>query len=478
MSFLFLALLMALPAFPTCQGFGCPSVGGSGRNLTPPQSTTYVVSTLADSGTGSLRACVEASGPRTCVFEVGGYIDTQSYLKVDNPFITIAGQTSPGGVTLRGCNVMVRTHDVIIRHLKIRNTDTPNDNCPPGNRRPLGIYADGPQGPAANVVLDHLSLSWAIDELFDTWYTGIRDVSLTSSILSEALYDSVHPQGPQSTAILLGEGTERISFVRNLLAHAFSRNPYDKAGVSAELVNNVIYHWGYGKGGHDGSWAMMDLSDYDHTGKKSFYDILGNAWKCGTDSECRFAPVFSSPGVDALNVESKIYAKGNTGPGRPTDSGDEWLITNGLPKPQVCTSARVFKDSTVQAVSTTQAFNEVLRDAGAFPKERDVVDARIVAETQMGQGSFKNCVVDDGSPRCAGSLNAGGWPQLKAHTRKLALPADPNGVDPRGYTNLELWLETYPVAFTPPNPTPTPTPGPLPSPTATVTPNPSYPPCP
>ena len=82
-------------AFPGAEGFGAGSVGGRGGQV-------YEVTHLGDSGPGSLRACVEAKGPRTCVFHVGGTILVRSKLKINNPYITIAGQTAPGdGITLQ-----------------------------------------------------------------------------------------------------------------------------------------------------------------------------------------------------------------------------------------------------------------------------------------------------------------------------------------------------------------------------------------
>jgi len=47
------------------------------------------VTNLNDSGEGSLRAAVEAEGPRVVVFRVAGTIELQSDLKVTHPFLTI-----------------------------------------------------------------------------------------------------------------------------------------------------------------------------------------------------------------------------------------------------------------------------------------------------------------------------------------------------------------------------------------------------
>ena len=89
------SLALAAPAFPGAEGFGANSIGGRGGTL-------IEVTNLNDSGPGSFRAAVEASGPRIVVFRVGGTIELQSSLIITNPYITIAGQTAPGGgITLK-----------------------------------------------------------------------------------------------------------------------------------------------------------------------------------------------------------------------------------------------------------------------------------------------------------------------------------------------------------------------------------------
>ena len=120
------------------------------------------VTNLNDSGEGSLRACAEAAGPRTCVFQLSGIVDLIDRIKIENPYLTLAGQTAPGeGITIRGM-LSLRTHDIIIRHVRVR----------PGPRlipSPSNLDAIQISDPGQNIILDHVSMSWATDEVFSVW---------------------------------------------------------------------------------------------------------------------------------------------------------------------------------------------------------------------------------------------------------------------------------------------------------------------
>lgn len=78
-----------IPVFPGAQGPGADTPGGRGGEI-------IEVTNLDDSGPGSLRAAINTSGPRIVVFRVGGVINLESRLRIDDPYITIAGQTAPG----------------------------------------------------------------------------------------------------------------------------------------------------------------------------------------------------------------------------------------------------------------------------------------------------------------------------------------------------------------------------------------------
>src|SRR5256885_10648549 len=138
----------AVPAFPGAEGFGANTPGGRGGKV-------MLVTNLNDSGPGSLRAACDAEGPRLIVFRVAGIIDLKREIKINNPYLTLAGQTAPGdGICLRNYELETRTHDVIIRYLRSR----------PGIASGKEEDAIGVGSGSYNVILDHCSATWAVDE--------------------------------------------------------------------------------------------------------------------------------------------------------------------------------------------------------------------------------------------------------------------------------------------------------------------------
>jgi len=190
----------AQPAFPGAQGGGASSKGGRG-------GVVIEVNTLADSGPGSLRACIDASGPRTCVFRVGGTIQLSKSLAINNPFITIAGQTAPGGGILLSGKNMIHTplisgdEYLIIRYLRIRKGFNASclDECG------AGFFG---YSPSKTYILDHLSVSWNQDEGIANYSHSPAQFNITNqwNIMSEGLH-------PHATGGFTGAGTASISAV-------------------------------------------------------------------------------------------------------------------------------------------------------------------------------------------------------------------------------------------------------------------------
>ena len=149
----------SLPVVPGIMGFGVRTTAGSGPNRIG--GTIIHVTSLNSSGAGSLREAIDAKGPRVVVFDVSGYIDItlDGEIRIKNPYLTIAGQTAPSpGISLKGNGLSIRTHDVLVQHIRIRVGDDPAGER--GSQRDGLEIVDHPAGSGAtyNVVVDHVSV--------------------------------------------------------------------------------------------------------------------------------------------------------------------------------------------------------------------------------------------------------------------------------------------------------------------------------
>ncbi len=234
------------PAFPGAEGYArYTTSGGRGGEV-------YHVTTLADHGPGSFRDAV-SQGNRTVVFDVSGYIDLDSniYIMADN--LTIAGQTAPGnGITFRYYTIMVSANNFIMRFIRLRRSQLRNVND----------GADAIWGRRkSNIILDHCSFSWSIDEIA-SFYDN-RDFTMQWCLMGEALANPGHSKGEHSFGGIWGG--KGASFHHNMLTNMHNRSPrfngarynfkenldssrYENC-LQAEHVdfrNCVIYNWGKG----------------------------------------------------------------------------------------------------------------------------------------------------------------------------------------------------------------------------------------
>ena len=211
-------------AFPTAEGFGAKALGGRG-------GVVIEVTNLDDSGPGSLRDAVEREGPRTIVFRVGGTIAVERPIRVRDPYITIAGQTAPGdGILIRNhranteAPITIETHDVVIRYLRLRPGPSGEPSC--------CVDALGLMQGARNVMIDHVSLSWGVDEVLGA-SEDASDFTVQWSILSEALRRGGHAKDERHSRGLLVSTQEggNVSIHHNLFAHNEGRNPEVALGL-------------------------------------------------------------------------------------------------------------------------------------------------------------------------------------------------------------------------------------------------------
>jgi pectate lyase len=411
----------ALPVIPGGAGYGIHTVAGRGGQV-------HRVTNLNASGAGSLKACVDASGPRVCVFEVSGTIKANADLIIRNPNITIAGQTAPSpGVMWRGGALWVAASDVLVQHMRFRAGDD-SDGPAMGNRDALkvGVKAN----PSRNVVIDHCSFSWAVDEVASV-YSGYDDVTLSNNIFSEGLRDSHLPSGqPGGYGLIIGEWNGKVAIIGNLFAHNRDRNPLTRA-TQAVIVNNVVYNR-----------AHTDVDLQTKEGVRTSTAVIGNVFIRGADYARSTKPVhIRTSGIQALSNDARVYVADNASLEQSPD--DEWSVV-GASSGSVPTNMKSALPPTWPAGLTRLSTNsntvlkEVLRYAGARPNDRDPVDSRVVKSVRDRTGRIINCVSADGSARC--QRNAGGWPTLAQHRRALTLPSNPSAVTSSGYTKLEVWL--------------------------------------
>ncbi|MCU0247948.1 MAG: hypothetical protein MUC42_15365, partial [Bryobacter sp.] len=373
---------------------------------------TLIVSTLADKGPGSLRAALEAKGPRIVVFRVAGIIDLEKPLTIAEPFVTVAGQSAPGdGICLRKFGIRVATHDVVLRHLRVRPGDLANDEVD-------GIAIGGD---SHNVVVDHCSVSWAVDENLSP-SGAIRDVTVQWSIIAEALNRSVHKKGSHGYGSLV-RAIGGVSLHHNLWAHNSGRNPrlgdnYGKPPYPTHDVrNNVIYNQG-GPSVAGDTFTANYVANYTKPGP-------------------------STKGLKMLfnpteKAQLQFFFDGNVIEGKLDSFTSRPIVEVKAP----------FTAPAVTTLSALAARDRVLAEAGATLPRRDSVDARIVADVRNATGRIIDKPQDAGGwPAYASAepppdSDLDGMPDSWESARGLnpRNPADAAALAPSGYSNLEEFL--------------------------------------
>jgi hypothetical protein len=414
-----------LPAFPGAEGFGAYTPGGRGGR-------TLLVTNLNDSGPGSLRAACEAEGPRIVVFRVAGVIELDRDLVIANPYITIAGQSAPGGgICLRKHEMRVRSHDVVVRYLR----------CRPGDEAKQELHAiavsDG-----RNVIVDHCSASWGIDETLSV--THSRDVTVQWCMITESLNASYHHKGPHGYGSLITGEDGGITFHHNIYAHHVTRNPRPGGvpgwpGPILDFRNNLIYDW---------------VAFCGYSGRERVrINYVGNYLKPGPS----VAPHEGSFAFYPGGVLTKLFAAGNVFEGSAEKTRDNWLMIQPL-EPynrsalRSIRAAQPFPVAPVRTDSAQVAYRRILDQCGAALPMRDAVDARIVEEIRTGTGK----IIDSQS-------EVGGWPEYRSAEPHADSDLDgmpdawenahglnPNdssdasapGKDGSGYTNIEDYLNS------------------------------------
>jgi pectate lyase len=442
-------------AFPGAMGYGTDTPGGRGGRV-------IYVTTLDDSGPGSLREALLANEARMVLFEVSGTITLQSDIVVTSPFLTIAGHTAPGeGVQVRGSQIKIATHDVVIRYMKIRTGDSVNASNPAD--RDATTLNDHTK--VYNVVIDHSTMIWGPDVGGVTFLNGSRDSTVSYSIIGEGLYYSDHPEATSkndghSMALNITELKSenhpmRITLHHNLITTSNDRNPRVIGGENIDIVNNVIYNWRNSPS--QGNPRSLNLiNNYYIKGPMSTKSSSLVAWLPKAERGSRLR-------------RGSVYESGN--------------LTEGLTKVRggpanVYVSSRFSPYSMEWEDDPEAAYDTIVQDVGAnlqvagpeggFQQVRDSVDNRIVNNLINRTGTFFNGVGHDGRagyPEIAWPVLEGGqpgkdldrdgmadaWEMRQFGVMAYGSPTDSSSdFDGDGYTDLEEYLYgTDPTVPTP-----------------------------
>ena len=318
----------------------------------------------------------------------------------------MAGQTAPHpGVTVIRGGIRIRTHDVLIQHIRVRPGDAGEAGRSGWEPDGLSVWEES----AYNIVIDHCSVSWAVDENMSA--SGpisrgpqgtARNVTFSNCIIAEGLNDSSHRKGPHSKGSLIHNFCTNIAIIGNLYAHNNDRNPYFKADAAGVVVNNVIYNPGVAAVAL--GYLASEYVGLAVTPSNARVAVVGNVLLHGPDTR---------PGLPLLIGRGDAYYEDNIAWNRSGD--DEVDVSSG---PRILGSPPLWPEE-LDPLPARRILEHVLRRSGARPMDRDAIDERIVGSVRSGTGSIIDSQDD-----------VGGYPEVEGVYRRLEIPDD----------NIDRWL--------------------------------------
>lgn len=447
-----------LKAFSSAFGAGIYSEGWRGGKVLHVNSLEDDYTTVKE---GTLRWALTQKFPRIIVFDVSGVIELNGmiFLNQGHSNFYLAGQTSPGGIMLKGYSIWTSAlSDVVIRNVKFYGDPekiiAPND--PSKARRPLLRF-----GSPKNVMVDHCDFVFNRNEAVNFW--GSNGVTAGGATLQNCLI------GEGVTGTLMG-GDEcstnlggEYSAIRNLYVHISHRTPNFTASVKGEAINNVTYN------------TKARLSRVSCTAQANFY---GNYYKAGPatyfNQPNRVNLVRDDDGADVY-IDSEYWSWMD---GRVTSVSDpKTLIFNAAisgtnqAKAQQPSTSKWLRDTPVLLLGerplildNSRAFDYVLNNAGARRYMNADGSFREVLDSKQTQ--YINDVRTTGNTNGSGSdygvgLGIFDHPQIPALQRATNYDSDKdgmpdvweiaNGLNPNvaddfedadgdSYTNLEEFL--------------------------------------
>lgn len=461
-----------IPAFPGAEGHGRYTTGGRGGSV-------YHVTNLYDNAPGesivegSLRWALEQSGTKTIVFDVAGTIHLKQEMRTKRDNLTIAGQTSPGGICIAGWPFVINSNNVIVRYLRFRPGDV-------SRKEPDGLGGMDKK----NIIVDHCSVSWSVDECISVY--GMENLTVQWCIASEALRKSTHSKNVHCYG---GNwGGKKVSYHHNLIAHCESRTPRlgPRAGTQQEeymdMRNNVFYNWA-GNGCYGGEGMKVNIvNNYYKPGPATDMASAAVKYRIAGIGIRTTQYVTENPSFKPMeHVWGKYYVNGNVVEGNEEVSADNWEKgiyeqiradqCDGLYTQRTKDTIRLnepLETGIITTHSAIAAYGKVLDYAGCC-LYRDKVDNRIISDTRnrtatyTAEGNKPGYINSQTEVKESGEEEA--WPALPVDTGRTITDTDGDGIpdnwetsnglnpnnasdgnatmlSPEGYTNLEVYMNS------------------------------------
>ncbi|MBA4850060.1 T9SS type A sorting domain-containing protein [Emticicia sp. BO119] len=440
-----------IPAFPGAEGFGASTTGGRGGQV-------IYVTNLNCSGTGSLAAALQVVGKKYILFKVSGVIPCAA--EVFQGDVYIAGQTSPGGIIVRGIvldeiyETNTNSKNIIIRHLRSRpklGTNLPNQ----GYVLDDALRLDG----ASNVIVDHCSFANAIDEAVQI--SNSHNITVQNCQLAETLGEHYSLGGMLLNYSEAGHEQDNISIHHNVWNRIGGRMPefscespfcHNKT-LNFEVSNNLF-------------WDQQIQTWYNPctTGGDGCRDFHLNLNFVDNRTVARNSYTGPLASADLLgNANNHLFASGNTMNLYPTLSDYQLFyccndFNTSAPNTDLGIATRLSARHNFPSIAYTvsnQLVNYAIENVGAFPRDpmdrrlmnplkNNVIDSNPINGTDYYNDAFQtdtsqSVPIDsdnDGMPNdweTANGLN----PNVQDHNG-LQLSKKFTGVE--GYTNLECYL--------------------------------------
>lgn len=420
---------MYLPlAFPSAEGYGKNATGGRG-------GIVYHVENLNNSGLGSLRyGCESLTSDRTIVFDVSGYIEITTPIKIRAGYddITIAGETSPDGIVIRGAGIYIEANNVIVRHIKVAPGEDAYSASSVGPGEEGYEPEDGIKISAGignsitDIIIDHVTVCWAADGIIDI---GAPNSDLTTTATNITIQNSFMYENIDKGYGTLVQQAYQVSWYRNINAFTDSRNiaVQSAEGKGLQMVNNYIY------GAARRAWSV----------KGNVTDFIGNIFESGLRTHYGNETFRLENGAIAYDISlTKVYLNDNYDDGNNVDTSIQTIYQQYLVNtPNYNTGLNIISSSNVK--------NALIDNVGAN-LTYDASDIRVMNHIKNGTGDL---VSDE--------ANIGGYPTRGTTSRSASYDTDNDGMadswetsrglnpnvadnngddDSDGYTNLEEFL--------------------------------------